>query len=129
MKFVIDLSVGKCDYNNYCTCRNTGEVASVQYAKRMIAKDKLNFLGHLVGKEGVSCDPTKIKAMREMQAPTSLTELRRFMGMANQLGKFSPNLAEYSQPLRELMSNKRAWVWGAAQQNAFFIGRRQLRRR
>ena len=87
--------------------------------KCMFAKDRLEFLGHLVGKEGVSSDPTKIKAIREMQAPTSLTELRRFMGMANQLGKFSPNLAEYSQPLRELMSNKRAWVWGAAQQNAF----------
>ena len=47
-------------------------------------------------------DPEKTKAIVEVEAPKTLKELRRFMGMANQLGKFSPNLAECSQSLREL---------------------------
>ena len=41
------------------------------------------------------------------------------MGMVNQLGKFTPRIVEISQPLRELLSSKRAWVWGPAQAGAF----------
>ena len=41
------------------------------------------------------------------------------MGMANQLGKFSPNLAELSQPLQELLSTKRVWSWGPPQEKSF----------
>ena len=40
-------------------------------------------------------------------------------GMANQLGKFSPNLAELSQPLRELLSTKQVWSWGPPQEKSF----------
>lgn len=39
--------------------------------------------------------------------------------MVNQLGKFSSNLANITQPLRELLAKKRKWVWGAAQNYAF----------
>ena len=41
------------------------------------------------------------------------------MGMVTQLGKFSPNVAQLSQPLRSLLSNKLAWCWGPAQQESF----------
>ena len=44
---------------------------------------------------------------------------RRFMGMVNQLGKFSAKIAELSQPLRELLGSKCAWLWGRAQDSAF----------
>ena len=54
-----------------------------------------------------------------MEKPKTLTELRRFMGMVNQLGKFSPNIAQLSKPLRELLSTKRAWVWGQPQEISF----------
>ena len=79
----------------------------------------LNKEGHIVGEQGVSSDPDKIRAIIEMEEPKNLKELWRFMGMANQLGKFSPNLAEYSQPLRELLSPKKSWVWGPAQVESF----------
>ena len=41
------------------------------------------------------------------------------MGMANQLGKFSNNLAELTQPLRQLLSKKHTLLWGPAQEQAF----------
>ena len=37
----------------------------------------------------------------------------------NQLGKFSSRIAKISQPLRELLSNKSAWVWGPDQERSF----------
>ena len=39
--------------------------------------------------------------------------------MANQLGKFTPNLAQMTQPLRKLLSKSRTWTWGPAQSAAF----------
>ena len=54
-----------------------------------------------------------------MPPPSNTTELKRFLGMANQLSKFTSKLAELSQPLRELLSSKNAWVWGASQESAF----------
>ena len=70
--------------------------------------DKLKFLGHVISREGVSADPDKTKTILQMKPPTNITELRRFMGMVNQLGKFSPNVAQISQLLRELLSTKSA---------------------
>ncbi len=41
------------------------------------------------------------------------------MGMVNQMGKFSANLATLTQPLRERLSKKHAWLWGDSQDRAF----------
>ena len=39
--------------------------------------------------------------------------------MVNQLGKFSPNLAEKTKPLQELLRKTNAWLWGPPQREAF----------
>ena len=82
-------------------------------------KTELKFLGHMVSQDGVRADPDKTKAIVNMKAPQSVTELRRFMGMINQLGKFSSKISEISQPLSELLSNKREWYWSSHHQTAF----------
>ena len=70
----------------------------------MNAKTSVKFLGHLIDQTEIRADPEKTRAIREMMTPTSVTGLRRFMGMVNQLGKFTPHLAELTQPLRGLLS-------------------------
>ena len=54
-----------------------------------------------------------------MKPPTNISELRRFMGMVNQLGKSSSNLADLTQPLRQLLSKNPTWLWGPAQDKSF----------
>jgi len=88
--------------------------------------DKLTFLGHVISKNGISPDPTKTAAIKEMEVPTNIMELRRFMDIANQLGKFSPHIAELSSPLRELLSVKQAWLWDTRQEEAFTNIKREL---
>ena len=46
--------------------------------------------------------------------------------MVNQLGKFSSKIAEIGQPLRELMSKTKAWIWGPAQEEAFLQLKEEL---
>lgn len=48
----------------------------------------------------------------------TISEIQQFMGMVNQLGKFTPKLAELTQPLRELLSKSGTWVWAPAQERA-----------
>ena len=83
------------------------------------AKSKITFLGHLIDENGIQADPAKTSSILQMEPPTNVPELRRFLGMVNQLGKFSRNLAELTQPLRELLSKKQAWLWGPNQEQAF----------
>jgi len=82
-------------------------------------KNRIRFLGHILDKDGIHPDPEKISAILQMESPGNVSELRRFMGMANQLGKFSPNLSELSRPLRELLSTRQSWVWGPSQEKSF----------
>ena len=91
-------------------------------------KERLTFLGHIVDKNGIPADPEKTSAILEMEKPQSLPELRRFLGMVNQLSKFNPNITEVSKPLRELMSTKTSWLWGPAQDEAFHKVKMELTR-
>ena len=50
-----------------------------------------------------------------MTTPSNTTELRWFLGMVNQLGKFLPNLVEISRPLLELLGKHPCWTWGPTQ--------------
>ena len=61
-----------------------------------------------------------------MKAPKDITEVRRFFGMVNQLGKLSQKIAELTKPLRDLLSAKNQWRWGDAQQQAFSIIKENL---
>ena len=49
---------------------------------------QLKFLGH---REGIQADPDKTTAITEMTAPTNVLELHQFIGIVNQLGKYSLN--------------------------------------
>ena len=64
-----------------------------------IDKTELKFLGHVIDQNGIKADPEKVQAIQEMRPPENISDLRRFIGMMNQLRKFSPKLSELSQPL------------------------------
>ena len=87
--------------------------------KCSFATESVKFLGHIVDKEGIRPDPEKVKGINDMTEPKNLTGLRRFLGMYNQLNKFSPQLTDRMKPLRDLLCNKNQWLWGEAQQKAF----------
>ena len=63
-------------------------------------------------------DPDKINAIKEMPEPSTPTEVRRFLGMVNQMGKFLSRLAEKTEPFIALITSKLEWMWGDSQQSA-----------
>ena len=87
--------------------------------KCKFARNQVPFLGHIIDGDGIHADPEKVTTITDMAVPCNVSELRRFLGMVNQLSKFSPGLAEKSKPLRELVSTKDEWTSGESQTVAF----------
>ena len=83
------------------------------------SRSEVSFLGHVVSASGISPDPVKTEAVKRMQEPTTVSKVRSFLGMVNQLGKFIPQLAERDKPLRDLLSKKNCWMWDIEQAKAF----------
>jgi len=100
--------------------------ATLNKTKCEFNRTSVKYLGHLINKNGIRADPEKTTAITQMEPPQSVTDLRRFMGLVNQLGKFSPLIADISQPLRELLCSRRAWVWGPDQERSFFRIKEEL---
>ena len=67
---------------------------------------------------GTKPDPTKIEAIRNFPEPKDLTNLRSFFGLSNQFGDFSPDLKQFMEPLKGLLSQKNSWVWNTDHTNA-----------
>ena len=97
-------------------------------SKCELFKKQINYLGHVVGQEGVSTDPDKIKAVTEWPRPTTFTEVRSFLGFVSYYRRFIPNFSKVAKPLKTLLQNlegtsnqkKKFKVnWGPEQQEAF----------
>ena len=44
--------------------------------------DEVQFLGHVVNKDGMVVDPSKVEALLKWERPTNVTEIRSFLGLA-----------------------------------------------
>ena len=62
-------------------------------------------LEHVISKEGVSTDPDKIKAVTEWPQPTTVTEVRSFLGFVSYCRRFIPNFSKVASPLNKLLQN------------------------
>ena len=54
--------------------------ATLNPTKCEFHKSSIKILGHVIDKDGIRADPSKLQAIIQMEAPQSVTELRRFMG-------------------------------------------------
>ena len=62
---------------------------------------QVSFFGHQWSAKGLSPDPKKIAAVKRMNLPQDV-EMISFLGLVHYLNRFSPCLAELSEPLKEI---------------------------
>lgn len=93
--------------------------------KCIFSASKVHFLGHELSKEGVKPLEKYLTSIKEFRAPTTISELQSFMGLINYVGKWIPNLATKTEPLKELLRLKYgrnsdiSQLWKERQQIAF----------
>ena len=98
-------------------CRKNG--ITLNKKKAHIAKSTVNFAGYQVSNKGVEADQKKIKAIQKFPQPKNLTDLRSFLGLANQLGCFCKELSTHTNQLRGLLSSKNYYNWNSDHTVAF----------
>ena len=62
----------------------------------------VQFLGHMIDKQGLRVDPTKIKAVKDWSQPKNPTEIRQFLGLAGYYRRFIEGFSKIAKPLTEL---------------------------
>ena len=87
--------------------------------KCQFSKSRISFLGQVIDGSGINPDPNKVSAIKNVGLPGNVSDVRRFLGMTNQLSKFIPNLADKTKPLRDLLRKDQTWTWEQPQQEAF----------
>ncbi|GKV43664.1 hypothetical protein SLEP1_g50928 [Rubroshorea leprosula] len=71
----------------------------------------ISFLGHIVSKDGISVDPSKVEAVVKWERPTSVTEVRSFLGLAGYYIRFVEGYSKISGPLTQLTRKNQKFEW------------------
>ncbi|KAL8615932.1 hypothetical protein ACOMHN_034608 [Nucella lapillus] len=87
----------------------TGANLKLNEGKCEFRKKEIEFLGHIITKDGVKPDPEKVAAILNMPDPNNVTELRRTLGMINYLGRYISNLSTILWPVTELLEKDQLW--------------------
>lgn len=79
----------------------------------------IEFLGHVLSKEGVRPAQDKLQAVKNFMQPTSKEELRSFVGFVTFLSRFIPHLSSMTEPLRELLKKEVDFEWRSSHAECF----------
>ncbi|KAA0052195.1 pol protein [Cucumis melo var. makuwa] len=79
----------------------------------------VSFLGHVVSKAGVFVDPAKIKAVTSWPRPSTVSEVRSFLGLAGYYRRFVENFSRIATSLTQLTRKGAPFVWCKACEDSF----------
>ena len=71
----------------------------------------MKFLGHTISSEGISVDPTKVQEVMDWESPTSVHQIRSFLGLAGYYRRFIPDSSRIAKPMTELLKKGVKFVW------------------
>jgi len=76
----------------------------------MFTKEEVNYIGHMIFKEGVNVCHEKIKAILKWLKPTNVSKLRGFLGLTRYCQTFIQNYAHIIAPLLNI-SKRNSFQW------------------
>ncbi len=88
-------------------------------SKCFLMQTSVKYLGHVVDKEGIHCDPDKIECVKTWPRPTNLKESRSFVGFCQYYRKHIANFSELAAPLFALTRKRVQFDWTEQCERAF----------
>nr|GFC91944.1 putative reverse transcriptase domain-containing protein [Tanacetum cinerariifolium] len=87
---------------------------------------EVHFLGHVVNRDGIHVDPSKVESAKNWKTPESSTKIHSFLGLAGYYRRFIENFSKIAKPLTLLTQKNKTYVWGDKQDEAFRILKEKL---
>ena len=88
--------------------------------------NSVQFLDHVISKDGLSIDPAKIEAISKWSTPTNVLENWSFLGLAGYYWKFVEGFSTLATPLTALTKNDRKFEWTVKCEQSFQELKRRL---
>ena len=88
--------------------------------------DRVKFLGHTISSEGIVVDPSKVQEVMDWKPPTSVHQIRSFLGLAGYYRRFIPDFSKIAKPMTELLKKGMKFVWDERCEKAFHTLRELL---
>ena len=88
-------------------------------SKCQLFQEEVEFLGHVVTKDGVKPDMQKVKAVTEWPVPRNITDVRSFLGLCSYYRRFIIKFSTRASPLNQLLEKERPFIWTPECQRAF----------
>jgi hypothetical protein len=90
----------------------------LKQSKCAFGASDVEYLGHLVGKDGIRVDPKNIESMKYWPHPKTLKILHGYLGLIGYYRKFVKNYGKIATPLTALLK-KNSFTWTPAASQAF----------
>jgi hypothetical protein len=81
--------------------------------------NEVPFLGHIISKGGISVDPAKVKEIMAWSIPTTVMEIRSFLGLAGYYRRFIEGFSKIAKPMTSLLEKGREFKWDENCQESF----------
>ena len=98
----------------------------VKPSKCHLFRRSVDYLGHIVSRQGVQTYPGKTESVTNWPSPNNVKELRQFLGLASYYRRFVKNFALIAAPLHRLTEKAKAWSWTLECEQAFNVLKEKL---
>eukprot|EP00253_Pinus_taeda_P006753 PITA_06753 len=90
-----------------------------KFSKCDFFKEEIQYLGHVITKEGIAVDPEKIKAIMDWPVPKDVADVRSFMGLAGYYRRFVEGFSKVAFPITSLQKKGKTFHWTPNCQKSF----------
>jgi len=80
---------------------------------------EVEFLGVVIGPEGIKMEKEKVKGVLEWPTLKCVKDIQKFLGLANYYHWFIEGFAIVARPLHNLVKKDKKWEWMEREENAF----------
>ena len=89
-------------------------------------RDRVQFCGHKINKEGLHKTQEKIEVVVSAPRPENVSQLRSFLGLVNYYNCFLPKASTVLHLLHQLLEQNSVWQWTEQCEQAFTEAKRMI---
>jgi len=80
---------------------------------------EVEFLGVVIGLEGIKMEKEKVKEVLDWPTPKCVKDVQKFLGLVNYYCQFIQGFATIARPLYDMVRKDQKWEWMERQEEAF----------